>query len=386
MVGGAILTQATRRWSWTDWSRNMKLAESNRRRFRKGLTDVGGAVSAVRKSVASIPAGVLESATEVFSPSTDSQTRSGRLRLAKLGSNLAMGAAAGGLVAGPAGAVVGLALSFVQTAISNVTEEVSGHSKDFQRAVRQRVSESLGDEKTSLAGKLKAVVSGTVEGCKSEWKHGKVSGRARTAGFMDGLKYARKIPKYSSGKEEEAPSGVLNTLARASRVGMGIVGSVLSFPGGLIVGGLEAVKQQDQDLTPTMKPLLRLCTGLGKAIIPGILGGVVAGPAGAAAATGVGLLFDIAVDGVNTISDGRKGMNTAIYDAIDDSLQEALSEDEDSNSGFGVYYRQGKGATVGARVGLAEGWKRGYYGGVEAVKALIESPFKAREDAVKKES
>ena len=79
-------------------------------------------------------------------------------------------------------------------------------------------------------------------------------------------------------------------------------------------------------------------------------------------------------------------MNTAIYDAIDDSLQEALSEDEDSNSGFGVYYRQGKGATVGARVGLAEGWKRGYYGGVEAVKALIESPFKAREDAVKKES
>lgn len=368
-----------------DWSQVVKLAESNRRRFRKSLANVGGAVSAVRKSVASVPAGILESATEVFSPSTKSDVRDGRLRLAKLGSNLAMGAAAGGLVAGPAGAVVGLALSFVQSAISNVTEEVSGHSKNFQRAVRQRVEDNLGDEKPSLFQKLKAVTAGTIEGCKSDWNHGMVSGRARTAGFMDGLNYARKMPKYSSGKKEKAPSGVLDTLARTARVGMGVVGSILSFPGGLIVGGLEAVKQENQDLTPTVKPLLRLCTGLGKAIIPGILGGIVAGPAGAAAATGIGLLFDIAVDGVNTISDGRKGLNTSIYEAIDDSLSEALKEDEDSNSGYGVYYRQGKGATVGARVGLAEGWKRGYYGGVEAVKALIESPFKAREEAAKVE-
>lgn len=363
----------------------MKLAEAHKRRFRKNLANAGGALTAVRKSVTAIPVGLLESTTEVFTPSVEPEKRDSRVRLARLCSNLALGAAAGALVAGGAGAVVGLAVSFVQTAISNVTEEVSGHSEDFQKAVRSKVKSSLesDSDKVSLKDKLRAVLDGTIEGCKNEWAHGMMSGRARAAGFMDGLSYARKMPGYSSGKKESEPAGLAGHLGHACRVGMGVIGSLLSFPGGLIVGSLEAVKQKDQDLTPTMKPLLRLCTGLGKAVIPGILGGLVAGPVGAAAATGVGLLFDISIDGINTISDGRQGVNNAMYTAIDDSLSEALSEDEASHSGYGVYYRQGKGATVGARVSLAEGWKRGYYGGVEAVKSLVESPFQARKNAAK---
>ena len=370
----------------------MTIPERSNRIVRKSLVKASGAINAGKKSLASIPGALIESATEVFTPSTNKATRASRIRLAKLGSNLAIGAAAGGLVAGPAGAVVGLAMSFVQTAVSNVTEATSGHSQKFQENIGKGVRSTLEQSKPnkgtanadapaeppSTLAKLKAVFKGTLEGVKSEFRHGKFSGKAQTAGFIDGLNYDRKLPKLSLGKDGDI-TNIKDAINRTARAGMGVIGSILSFPGGIIVGGLEAIKNEEQDLTPTIKPLLRLCTGLGKAIIPGILGGLVAGPAGAAVATGAGLLFDISVDGINTISDGgEKGVNTAMQVAIEDSLEEALPDDA-GNSGYGTYYRFGKGAAVGAQVSLAEGWKRGYYGGVESLKALIESPFQAKE-------
>jgi hypothetical protein len=347
--------------------------------------------------VASIPGGILESATEVFIPSTPEDTRGKRLRFAKLGANLAMGAAVGGLLAGAPGAIVGLAASFVQSTLANVTEEVSGDSKRFQKDVRERVRTALEpasqqnsepeapttfateDESPdaatapTLGEKLKAMARGTVEGVKSEFHHGKISGSARAAGFMDGLDYDPQIPKLELTGEREG-SLAKNLLVKGLRAGMGTIGAILSLPGGLIVGSLEAIKGPEQDFTPNMKPLLRLSSGLGKALIPGVLGAILAGPAGAAVATGAGLLFDIAVDGINTISDGSQGVNNSMYQSIHDSLSENLSEEE-KNSGYGVYYRAGKGAAVGAQVSMSEGWKRGYYGGVDAVRALIESPF-----------
>lgn len=354
----------------------MKLPDGAKRILRKSMTSVGGLVGATRKAVSSLPAGILESATEVFTPSTDQDTRSKRLRLAKLGSNLALATAVGGLIAGPAGAIVGLAGSFVQATLANVTESIAGDSQRFQGDVRSRVQESLeSPDEPTLGDKLKAVVHGTVEGVKSEFHHGRISGSARAAGFLDGLDYDPRLPKLSLPEDPRKSLGK-KLLLKGMKASMGVIGAILSLPGGLIVGSLEAIKGPEQDFTPNMKPLLRLSSGLGKALIPGVLGGIFAGPAGAAVATGAGLLFDIAVDGINTISDGREGVNSSMHEAIHDSLSENLSEEE-KNSGYGVYYRAGKGAAVGAQVSLAEGWKRGYYGGVEAVKALLESPFQA---------
>ena len=347
--------------------------------MRKSVTRASGLVGATRKAVASVPAAILESTTEVFTPSTDHDTRGKRLRFAKLGANLALATAVGGLIAGPPGAIVGLAGAFVQSTLANVTEDIAGDSERFQRDVRSGVQKVLPEESEeaspNLAGKLKAAASGTLEGIKSEFHHGKISGSARAAGFLDGLDYDPRIPNLKLPEDNHKSLGK-QLLVNGLKASMGVIGAVLSLPGGLIVGSLEAIKGPDQDFTPNMKPLLRLSSGLGKALIPGVLGGIFAGPAGAAVATGAGLLFDIAVDGINTISDGKKGVNSAMYEAIHDSLDENLSEEE-KNSGYGVYYRAGKGAAVGAQVSLAEGWKRGYYGGVEAVKALIESPFQA---------
>lgn len=375
----------------------MKIPDSTSRIIRKSVTTASGLLGATRKSMASAPGGILESATEVFYPSTNEDLRAKRLRFAKLGSNLALGAAAGGLVAGPPGAIVGLAISFVQSTLANVTDEVSGDSERFRKDIRNAVQNELRKEPTptdsdteakaettedksqpyvekpSLRDKLKALVKGAAEGVKSEFEHGKVSASARAAGFIDGLDYDPRIPKLKLDTGDERGLAK-NLLVKGLRAGMGVIGAVLSLPGGLIVGSLEAIKGPEQDFSSNMKPLLRLSSGLGKAVIPGILGGIFAGPAGAAVATGAGLLFDIAIDGINTISDGKRGVNKSMYESIHDSLTENLSEEE-KNSGYGVYYRAGKGAAVGAQVSLAEGWKRGYYGGVDAVRALIESPF-----------
>jgi len=359
----------------------MKLPASTQRFLRRTATAVGGYLNAGQKTLTSIPGGILESATEVFTPSVSQEDRAGRLRLARLGSSLALGAAAGGLVAGPAGAVVGLAVSFVKSTVYNATIESSGHSERLQEHVSKSARDFV-DERTpegeepGFATKMRAVLRGAAEGCKSEFQHSKVAGKARTAGFMDGLDYSQQLPNLNI-KDDDGKLDASTAVSKTLRGAMGVIGSTLSIPGGLIVGALEGIKGPNEDYKATMKPLLRLCTGLGKAIIPGILGGIAAGPAGAAAATGAGLLFDISVDGINTISDGKNGVNRSIFENIDKSLEETLPNSEEAPSGYEVYYRQGVGAAVGAQVGMNEGWKRGYYGGVEAVRALLETPFQA---------
>lgn len=349
------------------------------RSLKRGVTRTAGVATAVLDTATAVPTGLVEGLTEAFAPGTGAQVRERRLRIVRLLAKAGIGFGIGALVGGPVGAVACLGASFLTTAVSNVAEARTGGIETFRGAIDRRVREKMGDRGVpSWWGKIRAGLAGALDGCRQQYRKGMIAGSATAAGAMAGFSYARG-PQDGEADPERSPVSLKQVAGTVARSTTGILGVLINLPGGLVAGSLHAMKEPQAEDDSQLRPILMLCTGMGKALVPAVLGGIVAGPVGAAVASGLGVLVDVTVDGINTIIDGKSGINKSIVGTIDDALQDAIPEELSEEPGYGIYYRLGKGAVIGGRVCVQEGWKRGYYGGSTAVRSMVESPLKAVE-------
>lgn len=363
------------------------------RKARKAVSTVTGLANASLSSVTGIAKGVTVGINKSLHPEKDIATLKKDLARFSIMGRAAVFAAAGSLLFGPIGLVLGGAGGYISGAISNYLDNRSKVSDSFIENVGSAINKQIDklpkkEESTSFRKALNAAVIGGKEGARQGWKTGKIIGEGTGAGLISGAKFIaadvretlknardvrelnKKLPPYKNQPHKES-----NLAGKAFRIAMGALcaasGVIMNVPGGMVEGSLEAVEisSNRKELT---RPLLLFSTNAGKVVPPAVIGAALGGPVGAAAGTAAGIV----TASLTTIIDGKYGFNRRIVNRVDRAIGEVI-EDPGEGEGYAVYHNAAKGTLVGAYAGLKEGMLLGYKGGAEFADGLFEAPDEA---------
>ncbi len=340
------------------------------RPVRRAFLEVASTGVGVLNAVSGLPEGVQIAKDTMAGASTDAKvTKVGRWGVL---ASVTTGSAVGMAIGGPVGLVCGAALGFLGGTLNQHLAERSGAVEHRVNSVSGQVQKAIGEEPGAW-GRVKGLVTGAAAGVKEGFQQGKRTSKIQLAGALDGveevMKGAHKASDDNPVSKPELPElGRLGKiLAKTTGLLCGISGVMINAPGGLVIGMLEPLKE-DQNRLPDglTKTSLLIATNVGKVVPGAMVAGALGGPVGAAAGAAVGLV----TASLTSIIDGRFGVNRRIARPVEKSVEKSHSG-EISKNNLRNYYRSGKGAVVGLAAGVREGWNAGYQGGIDMVNGVL---------------
>ncbi len=347
--------------------------KKRKRRVRKGFLKAASTGMAIYESVVSLPESIALGLDTANGASHEvKRTHSTRLSIL---SNTLAGAAVGSALGGPVGLVCGGVMGFLSGTMSNHLAAKSGVADQRVKNVSDKVSTSIGESKGAW-GKIKGAVAGAFHGTKEAFQTRKTTATIQLAGALDGIEHVREAKEageFSSHVEsttsKKAQSRFGGLLQKSVGLVCGVSGVMINAPGGLIIGMLESVKDSKNYKPDQLtKSTMLLATNVGKFLPAAAVAAVLGGPVGIATSTAVG----VATASLDSIIDGRFGVNRRIAGPVERAVNEAHGE-ENYQENLRAYYRAGKGAVVGLSVGVDQGWKTGRQGGIDIVSDLVDA-------------
>jgi len=312
----------------------------------------------------------------------------------------AAGVTAGGLIAGPWGALAGGGAGLVLGAVKLGIDYSTGAAKRVTGQIEKETYEPVADNLPTGdwmydAGKdlTEGAIVGMKAGVKESFAVGQEKGRATAIGFWEGTKGAVRTLAYHATIQPEPPPAEQRTpgdrikeaalfVARIPKETMkiavgtatGLAGAALTAPNGLVEGVIQGATHRGTIDNISMSVKGHHVMMRGESLLLGAAAGALMGPAVTVGWTLAGALGGYITGVVTTAVEKKTGTDRQIVQNMENHLKREVSDNADLGSSVANGHRNViEGAMVGTAAAAKEGFNAGYDMGAGIVQGVADS-------------